>query len=461
MTPRSLTGRLADWVSGLDFSALPETVVEAAKVLVLDCLACAIGGIRTEPGRLVERVFRAAGGRPESTVWPTGRRISTLHAAYVNAYLANALDFDDTFAHMGHPGATVIPAAIAEAERGRRPGRELLTALVAGYEVSLRLGLAIQPSPRRAREVWGFGTWHVFGAAVAAGKLRGLSAGAFEHAFGVAGVNAPVPASHKLGLAADDRPVSWAKNNFGWACMGGVLAAELAARGFRANRRILDGERGFWRMAGSDRFRASLLTDGLGRDFWLTRTAIKPYAACRWTHPVLDAAAAIRARHPGLDAGRIAAARVRTFTPLTADFHVEQPRDVVDAQFSLPYLVALELSGRSPRRGLSARHLHDRRVAAIAKRVVVVPDRAADRAFRRDGSMRATVEVVDPAGRTYRAEAALPGSAAAGRSPDAALVREKFQALVVPVVGARRAARLAAWVAGLDRPDRARSRCLP
>ena len=190
---------------------------------MLDSIGCSVGGSRLEPGKIVVEFFEGIGGTPEATVFATGKRLPLMNAVYVNAFLANVLDFDDTYANLAHPGATVIPPALAVAEKIRANGRRLLTAVVVGYETSLRVGLAIQATPDRYKQVLGLSTWQIVGSAVVAGKLLEFARKQMSNAIGLACVNAPVPCTRKLGLELEERPFAWSKNNYGWAAMGGVM----------------------------------------------------------------------------------------------------------------------------------------------------------------------------------------------------------------------------------------------
>jgi 2-methylcitrate dehydratase PrpD len=211
----------------------------------------------------------------------TRQRAAPGPAAFANAMAANALDYDDTGA-TGHPGATLIPAALALAEAGGRSGAELLAAVVAGYEVGARTLAGVQPSWERRVEVYGSGTVQTFGAAAAAARLLRLDAETTLSAFGLAGAFAPLPHEAKFGW--DEDRLSWIKDNVAWPAEGGVRAARLAARGFRATRTILDGERGLWRMMGSDRGDAGRMVRGLGAEWDVLGLSLKPYPCCRWIH---------------------------------------------------------------------------------------------------------------------------------------------------------------------------------
>jgi 2-methylcitrate dehydratase PrpD len=392
-------------------------------------------------------LFCEMGGKREATILATKDRLPCLHACYVNAYLANVLDFDDTYSTISHPGSMVVPPALAVAEMLGLGGQRLLTAVVVAYEVSLRIATAIQPTRSRARQVWGWNTHQIFGAVTATCKLMDLDREHVTHAFGLAGVNAPVPSVRKEGYDLAERPFSWAKNNYGWAAMGGVLAAFLASKGFLGNRFILEGERGFWVMAGSDSCDFAALTSGLGDDYLICDTSFKPYAACRYTHTALDAVRTILSRER-VDPYQVETVVVRTFSELRDNF-LGEPENIIDAQFNLPYLVALEISGRSPSWGLSETDLHRDDVRDLARKVEVVAEPEADSAFFERRAMPSAVELHLAGGKVLSASLETPRGGPGQRMSREGLL-EKFHRLVDPVWGPERAERFAETVRGLE-----------
>jgi 2-methylcitrate dehydratase PrpD len=137
--------RLAEYVHESQFDGFPTVVIERAKELILDSVGCALGATQTDIGRSYINLAMDLAGKAESTVAGSGMRISALHAAYVNTQLANLLDFDDTYDvyHPGHPGCLIVQSALAMAEAIGATGEELLTSVILGYEVSLRVGHAV------------------------------------------------------------------------------------------------------------------------------------------------------------------------------------------------------------------------------------------------------------------------------------------------------------------------------
>jgi len=337
------TEEIVEYCTSVKFDDLPEEVIGKAKECVLDSLGCAIGGSVTDVGRILIDVFSRLGGNPESTIIGCWKKVSPTNAAFVNSKLANILDFDDTIEGIGHLGATIIPPAIAVSESLGSNGRDFITSIVLGYEISSRIGAAVLPSPQRFRYVWGLGTYQTFGSAVAVAKLLKLDEKQYLNALGIAGSNAPVASVRKTVLS----PLgpTMVKNNFGSAASVGVLAALLAKRGFTGPRDILDGETGFWRMYGSDQCDFEKMTRGLGSNYEILNVSFKPYPCCRWIHPCIDATLKIIEEYR-ISPKDINEIKVKTFSAIVEPpYDAFTPKSMLEAEFSVPYSIAVAIYG--------------------------------------------------------------------------------------------------------------------
>ncbi|WP_199259718.1 MmgE/PrpD family protein [Paracoccus binzhouensis] len=426
---------LADWIAGLRLGAVPCEARQAAKDCLVDAVACMVGGVSAASSRLVLETFRAAGSGRQVSVPGSPERLGLLDAAWLGGHSANALDFDDCFRDgaPSHPGATVIPPVLALAEVRGASGADLLRAVIAGYEVSLRIGRALDASPARKAQVMGYGSWQSFGATAAGASLMGLDPRRIRSAFGITALLAPVPGVRKSveGL----RPYGWLKNAYGACAQAGLHGALLAERGFHGHQSVFDGPHGFWIMAGSDRHDPAGYR-GLGEDWMVTRVEFKPYACCRWAHTMLEALASLRG---GLDPEDVAQVEVHGFGEFCNALGGELPGTVVDAQFSARYLGALELLDRSSARGLFEADLAGPAAAEMAGRISLHHEPAYDAAH--DRAMSTPVRVVlrtrhGETRETYIEEP--PTSVLRGGFPRARLC-EKFLAICEPVLGAARA----------------------
>lgn len=443
----SIIDVLSAYAAKLRWQDLPSAVQHKTKELVLDSLGCAVGGTMLAASRAMVAMVAEWQGRSEAQVMGRSIRLPAAHAAYVNSYLANALDFDDTYLVIGHPGAAIIPAALAVGEKRGSSGQEVLSAIVAGYEVSCRIGLAITPSMARFDQVFGLPTWHTWGAVVAAGRVLGMKTEQLANAMGVSGPHAMIPHVRKYGL--EDRPVSWIKNNMGWCALGGVISADLAQRGFHGNRAFLDGETGFWIMAGSDRCDFELMTAGLGRKYHLLDVSYKPYPVCRYIHVAIDALReAMGERRPLPE--QVAEIGVSMTANAARDFAVTRPTDTIDTQYSLPYALAVTFLDLPPGpawfdEGL----LKDPWVQYLSDRVAFAVDPQADEAFSQQ-QMVCTIRVRLVDGEILVGERPFPrGDSQDPLTPDE--IDDKFITLCTPVLGIDRAARLQEAVDSMDR----------
>lgn len=366
---------LADLTLSVCYDKLPQEVIAKAKELILDSIACIIGGSRPEQGVKTIRLFSAMGGVPDVHIFGTHEQVPLLNGIYVNSYLATVLDFDDTYD--GHPGSTVVPAALNLGELNKVSGKAFLEAVVAGYETGIRVSNGIKPTAERTKQVRGINTWQIFCATAVASKLLGLNLQEATHALSHAAIHASVPSLRKWGFI--DGRIQWLKNNFGWTSYGGVLSAILAKEGFVADTTIFDGEDGFWIMASSDRCDYDAMRRPLD-NYNMLLVHSKPYPACRHIHPTLDAVRAIIAE-TGVPPQSIQAIRVNTFYEVVENYEF-LPTIPFDACFSAPYLIALLLHGIPP--GLewsNPEYIADERILNTARKVELIEWKEASDAY--------------------------------------------------------------------------------
>lgn len=434
----TLAEQLGSYVAEESWADIPKDVRNRAKYCILDSVGVAMGGSQLELGQIMREFWVSQGGQPEATVF--GResldrvpKLPVATASYVNSYLANLLDYDDTYSGrtIGHPGATIVPPALAVGECECSTGRDIVESVVLGYEVSIRIGEAIAPTPKQEKFVMGMHTWQIFGATVAASNLLNLSAEEIADALAIAAMHAPVPLQRKFGI--QDGEIQGMKNNFGWASMGGVVAALLSAQGFSGNRQIFEGDRGFWRMAASDRFDSHRLVESLGDRYYISQVAFKPYSACRWTHAALDCTRQIIEEIGQENVDSILKIDVRTF--YEAAKLDSFPTSISEAPFSLPYVIAMILADNEPGFGwLSEDQFDEAKIRNLAKMVYVYEDSALTTIYESTGKMGSEVTVKLEGGDTL--SAAVP--TASDGLQDTNLgdpILDKFLSLTNPLIG--------------------------
>ncbi len=427
---------MADLTGQIVYDTLPAEVIQKARLLIADSVACMIGGTRPIQGSKMVNIFSAMGGVDEVGICGTRNRMPLLNAVYVNSYLATTLDLDDTYD--GHPGSTVVPVALSMGEAGNIDGRKLIEAVVAGYEIGIRVSNGIKPTPERTKRVRGINTWQIFCAAAVAAKLTKLDREQTAHCYGHAALHASVPSLRKWGFI--DGQIQWLKNNFGYTSYGGVLSAILAREGFLADTTIFDGEDGFWIMASSDRCDYDAMRAPLNAHFTL-KVHTKPYPACRHIHPTLDAICAIVAEHRP-QPQNIESILVETFYEVVQDY-TALPTLPFDVVFSAPFLVALAVHGIQPGpQWLEPERICDPSLLGTAQKVAFAEWDEANRLYPQvNRELMSKVTVKEKSGKTHHRTVRIPK----GDPRNPMSVEEeaaKFDALAGPVIGGTRAARL-------------------
>ncbi len=284
------TKRLAEFVSGLRFQDLPATVVERLKWSVLDTLGCGIYGSVTPWGQMIADYARQAPGR--CTLWGSGGAADAAGAALANGTMTHSFELDDL--HTGarlHAGAVTVPAGLALAVGiGTVTGRDLLTALAAGYETAIRAGIC-QGKSAFHRGWHPTGTAGPFGAAATAARLLGLPTQSTLHCLGIGGT---MPA----GLMAAQYGAMAKRLFAGHAAMAGVMAGRLAEAGFTGIPDIFDAEFGGYPRAVSDQIDLEALSGDLGHRYEITEVGYKFYSCVGTNFTALDALKEILNAHP-------------------------------------------------------------------------------------------------------------------------------------------------------------------
>lgn len=385
------TRQLAAFAAGLQLERCPAPVVAQAKRCIVETLGCALAGSRTPLVQAAVQAVKRQGEGGCAAIIGMGFRGAPDRAAFINGVAANALDFDGGIVRQGHYGPTVVSSALAVGEMTGTNGRLFLEAVIAGYEVVSRVGSAIRATPQQRRLVSGYGPHQGFGSVAAAGRALGLNVEQMIRAFGVYGAFAPVPSAKQWNW--DQRPLSWTKDMTAWPSMAGINAALLAESGFIGPRAIFEGEQGFFRMAGSDRYAPEMLTAGLGEHFQILRMYFKPYPCCRWSHAALDGVGEILDRR-GWSVDDVARVLVGAAREVVEDLSDYSPHNLVDAQFSLPYAVALRLMGVTPGpRWHDPAHVQSPRVRAIMDNVRLEVDPEMERLFTEQHTVGALVKI--------------------------------------------------------------------
>lgn len=440
-----LIDQFAAYVGNQAHAPLPDDVQHHARRVVIDWFAALLAGVSMAPGKQLMAAHREELGVGHSTVLGHGTTAFPALAAWINGSVSHAAEFDDIFRDaVYHPGCPTIAAAVALAEQCDASGTDLLRAVIAGYEVSTRIGAAIQPAHYRFFHTTG--TVGCIGAAAAGALLLAPgNADAAGHAMATA-------TTFASGLQQAFRSDAMTKAlHAGHAAQTGVLAAQGAAHGVTGVRDILEGDAGFGAaLCGSPNWQ--IATAGLGVDYNVTRITQKNHGCCGHTFAAIDAAMQLVRDHD-LDPARIAAVHVNAYQvalDVTGNFNPTTP---FEARFSLPYVVAHGiLHGAVRLDAFEAERLADPAIRALMQRITLTADAGLTAAFPRQRAARVEIEMADGTRHAHFAPYRLGDPEA---PLDDAMLADKFMELAGPVLGTSKAASLldALWQLG-DRPVR-------
>ena len=355
------TDRLADFVLDLTWDSLPDPVRERAKTCLLDALGATIAGSDSRSGKIVSNFVMETWGKGDATVVTRGRT-TPVGAALANGYMANALDIDDGGKYTrGHPGAQIIPAVLALAEADNSTGKEVLVALVAGYETAHRVGRCWH---ERFEDYRSCGSWGSVACAAAGAKLLGLSRGKLVNALGVSDYNSP----YLPMMRAIEEP-SMVKHGTGWGAMTGIVSVQLASKGFTGSGTSFESES------------CSAWFDDLGDHFVMAEddgVEFKEIPSCSWSHPPIKAALRLL-ESSGASGDEIDNVEVRGFSEMAA-LCQEVPSSEEEAQFNVRWPLAVALTdGRVTVDGMSQNRFDDQETRKMAEKIEVVESEKLDR----------------------------------------------------------------------------------
>ncbi len=424
MTPLDAAEIIAEHVSDTRYTDLPDAAVSAAKKVVTDLLGVTVAGSSSPESLQVLGLVRSWAGRGESRVLVHGDRVPAPDAGLVNGVMGRARDFDDVHeAAVLHPSVSVVPAALAAAElRGGVTGREFITAVVLGVDLTCRLGMAPEMGPN----VSGMSTtWQcgAFGSAAAACRVLGLDAEETLNALGIAYSQASGNQQSIIEGATVVRVQQ------GLTTRAGVTSALLAMTGVTGPKEPLEGRFGYYPVYQRGEYDRAALLDGLGERYEIVNTSIKPYPCCKWTHQAIEAALDI-VNEVSVKPEDVEAVEVRlnrqAYNLVCEPIQLKrQPRSVVDAQFSVPFTVAAAIVRGVSLDTFTEEGIRDPEILEMAQRVKATVDPGIEARYGREIAPE-IVEVTTTDGETHvRLVEHVKGSPRAPMSLDE--VKQKFR----------------------------------
>jgi len=392
------TERLVKTCYTINWEDLPATEQEHAISLLADFFGVLLGSTDAVESSRIVRDYASTFGDGPSSIVGINHRSPPPTAAFTNASIAHGIELDDT--HSGsstHPGVVIIPSALSVAEQTGATGREMLAAIVGGYELLIRIGRAADAAALYDRGFHPTAVCGVFAAALTAARLRGLDETAAGNAVGIAGSFAAGSLEY-----LEDGTLS-KRIQPGVAAQSGIIAAALADRGYTGPRTILEGENGFLQgysdRGSTDRL---FLSPDDEFEYEIARTGVKPHACCRYNQTPIDCMLAIATDYD-IDSSDVSSITVEVVDPareIVAEPIEEkiQPRTPTDAQFSLPYSVAVAFeAGQAFSEQFREPYLSDESVLSLAKLVSAQHAPDLDPAYPDKWGARVTVTLKDGA----------------------------------------------------------------
>ncbi len=438
-----LTTALAKRSATLDYDNLPSDVVELARQALLDWFGVTLAGSHEEAPLMLLDALVPASAAPRDpravAVSVVGHplQLPARDASLINGAASHVLDFDDVnLTFPGHASVAVVAALLALAEQKDASSRETIVAFVAGYETACRVAIAIGPAPYR-RGFHTTGTIGTFGAAAACARLLGLDPARTAVALGIA-------SSEAAGLKCNFGTMTKSLHA-GKACESGLLAAELAARGFTANTSAVEGQQGFAAVSGGNCDVEAALADP-PESWHLRGNLFKYHATCFFTHSAIEGVLELAGAHR-IDAERIRRIVLHVGAMELGACAIPAPETGLEVKFSITHLTAMALLGRDTAVIANA-DATDATVIALRRRVELETDGVPDAPTRveielEDGTVLAAAHDVNTPERELAAQRAR--------------LEDKFRKLADPVLGIERAGELLAL---LDRVEETSVRAL-
>lgn len=336
---KSISERISDFALSLHLADVPQRVVEHGKLLLTDTFGVAMSCQEMEHAKAIRKTVTEMNSAHQCTLWGTGQKAMLADAILYNASLIHGADYDDT--HVGgivHPSAAVVSTALSVGELTGADGKQMLEAIVAGWEIIIRLALAAKG---RFHDIGYHGTGIVapFAAACVAAKLMGDSKETLVNALGICG-------SQAAALQEFLRDGSWVKKiHPGWAAHSAIYALSMARNGFTGPRKVFEGDFGLWMTHCGSVDGLEEAFSNLGQVWHTPEITVKLYPVCHMTHSFIDCMIALM-QEKNFTAGDIASIECRIESrcyPIVCTPREAKVRPATDyiMRFSLPYVVAM------------------------------------------------------------------------------------------------------------------------
>jgi 2-methylcitrate dehydratase PrpD len=362
------TKELARFIADINYKAFTPPVIEKTKGLLLDQLGCELAFAALPWNKAVyQYIQEKAGSKGDSTVVFYGLKTTVEDAAFANATFGHGFEMDDTEMHtLTHPGSVVIPPALALGETKKISGKELITAVVAGYEAMIRIACASKTSLERSFH--GTAVNGPFGSAAATCKVLGMPADMIVNALGIAASEASGVSEYTISGGSVKRL------HAGFASQAGVRATLLARHGLTGPTAALEGKKGYCQAFANKCYLEEITADP-GKEFRIMWTGNKPYCCCAAQHSVIDATAAIIKEHPVKPEEIEKIVVEEKPREVRAVGNVIEPQDITSAQFSGRFGVALRvIKGSNGFNDYTMENIKDPAILSLVHKIDFIPN---------------------------------------------------------------------------------------
>jgi len=389
---------IAKFVADVTYKDLPPDAIAEAKRFLYDSLGCAFGGFLTQDVKIARDVFLGMAGVEEATVIGSGRRCPAPNAAFLNSMMIRALDYNDIYWKQdpSHP-SDLIPAALALGERRRASGKDVILAIVLGYEFEMRLCEIADPGIRERK--WHHATLTQFASAIVAAKILGLTPNQIVNALGISGAH-----NHTIGAVTAGKLTMMKNAADPFAVQSGVIAALLAEKGFEGPEHIFDGKEGLVDAFGG-KWNLDILTENLGKTFRIKQCSMKAYPVEALAHSTLSATIKI-ATDLDLWPEEIQKIEVETISravDILADPAKYKPSTRETADHSLPFCIASAILDKNLTPASFAEdRLKSERLLKLIDKITIASNPEFDKLFPEMQPSKVVISTMDGRTATHR-----------------------------------------------------------
>ncbi len=371
---------VSEFINKFTFEDSPQEVKQKVKICVMDLIGSLIAGSQTNAFKLASKLSQNIWSGRDSTILLENKRCNCIGATFANSVAANAIDIDDGFRLVkGHPGSLIIPAALAVGESLKKSGKEVLEAIIVGYEVGTRAGM-----------IWhdyypmyhASGSWGALASAATTAKLLNLSIEKTISALGIAEYQAPINPI----MRCIDHP-SMVKDGIAWGSQTGVSSALMAQEGYTGILSIFSFKKYF-----------NQISD-LGKKYNILNLYFKPYACCRWAQPAVEGVLKL-VNNNSIETNKIKQIKIYTFKE-SARLSTKIPCTTEEAQYNIVFPIAAAVcDGQVGPKQVLEERLNDKNILGIIEKIKIFSDNRFDKKFPL--AAESEVEIIDINGNVYK-----------------------------------------------------------